>query len=147
MRKGWMAVYDGYVSRGCKPISGKGFDIWWEWCVLHPPPPERVVEGVRVRREDGVVKVSGTSVEAVRQVVRGQRVAGERWVRVAHGTERRERKKSEGTVVRTGRVTKGRSGVRVRMDAGSIERMRRSLETRDVDRERAGVAEVRFGDG
>ena len=44
-------------------------------------------------------------------------------------------------------MTRARKGVRIRMDAGTVERMRWQLATRGVDRERAGVVEERFGDG
>ena len=50
-------------------------------------------------------------------------------------------------MARVVRVTRARRGVRARMDAGAVERMRRQLVTRDVERARAGVVEERFGDG
>ena len=53
----------------------------------------------------------------------------------------------QGTMARVVRVTRARRGVRARMDAGAVERMRRQLVTRDVERARAGVVEERFGDG
>ena len=38
------------------------------------------------------------------------------------------------------RMTRVRKGVRVRMDAGTVERLRRQLATRDVDRAGSGLA-------
>ncbi len=135
--------------------------------MMHPPPMRRMIEGVTLRREAGVVNISGTDIMAVRRVVRGQKAAGETWVRVGREAGRRMRRKQEGPMAgavggmrrrlengrrkdwgdRVTEMTRARKGVRIRMDAGTVERMRWQLATRDVDRERAGVAEERFGDG
>ena len=100
-------------------------------------------------------------------MVRGQMAAGEKWVRVRREAERRMRRKQEGPMAgavggirrRLGNerrkdwrdrvigMTRARKGIRIRMDAGTVERMRWQLATKDVDRERAGVVEERFGDG
>ena len=161
-----MAAYDRYARGGLQPVTQKGWDVWWDWCLMHPPPMGRKVEGVKIHREEGVVKISGDDVGAVRRVVRGQRAVGEKWVRV-RGEERRcVRQKQagpmagqtgkqrtqgagrrQGPMARVVRVTRARRGVRARMDAGAVERMRRQLVTRDVERARAGVVEERFGDG
>ena len=112
------------------------------------------------------MKISGDDVGAGRRVVRGQRAVGEKWVRVRGEARRCVRQKQEGPMAgRTGkqrtqgtgrrqgpvarvvRVTRARRGVRARMDAGAVERMRRQLMTRDVERARAGVVQERFGDG
>ena len=124
------------------------------------------MEGVKICREEGVVRISGDDVGAIRRVVRGQRAVGEKWVRMREKEGRCVRQKREGPmagqtgkqrtqgagrrqglVARVVRVTRARKGVRARMDAGAVERMRRQLVTRDVERARAGVAEERFGDG
>ena len=113
-----------------------------------------------------IVKISGDDVGAIRRVVRGQRAVGEKWVRMREKEGRCVRQKREGPmagqtgkqrtqgagrrqglVARVVRVTRARKGVRVRMDAGAVERMRRQLVTRDMERARAGVVEERFGDG
>ena len=148
MGKGWLAAYDGYVRSWLKPVSGSGWDIWWEWCEMNPSPQGSGPEGVRVWREQGVVKVSGEDTAMVRRVVAGQRVAGENWVRARHVAAKRVRKKSDGPAMSVGRVSKERQGVRFRMDAGPVARMRRDLEAaRGADVDGEGEGQLPFGDG